>query len=386
MKKFSFFTLAKVVVGLAVIAGVYLGLEKFKSQPQEKQEPEIVRPVKTVRLQNAGSEKAKRYFGTVQGAKRVKLSFRVSGPLVELPAEKGAAVKEGDLLARIDPRDFKTKLEQAESQQKQAQAQYREASSNFTRYTNLYNKKIIPATQYDSYKRAFDVAKSAVQAADSQVTAARDALKDTELRAPFAGIIADRMADNYQDVTAKQEILNLQDISTLEIVFNVPEKDLNMSEVRAKSLNELLASYHPSMDAVFDAIPGYRFPVALKEFSAQADSRTNTYAVTVTMPQPRDVHVLPGMAVTVHVIPPDAALAGAFSVPATSVLNEDGKNYLWRYTDGVMNRVPVDVITMHDGGTLEVKSDLLHSQDIIAVYGVHYLREGQKVRLMEGAE
>ena len=68
MKKFSFFTLVKVIAGLAVIAGVCVGLERFKSQPQEKQEQEIVRPVKTVRLKNAGSEKAQRYFGTVQGA------------------------------------------------------------------------------------------------------------------------------------------------------------------------------------------------------------------------------------------------------------------------------------------------------------------------------
>ena len=134
--------LLNVIVLAAMVAGAYYGLEIFRKQKVEEARPEIVRPVKTVLL--SSSEKGVwRYYGTLQGGKRVELSFRVSGPIKQILVDKGASVKKGDLLATLDPRDFQTQLKQAQSAQAQAQAQYNDAQTNFKRYENLYKQRAV---------------------------------------------------------------------------------------------------------------------------------------------------------------------------------------------------------------------------------------------------
>ena len=368
MKKFL-----KVAAGLCFAAAVCGVLGRLRSVRENEPEFEAVRPVRTVALGGGEGRNARRYFGTVQGGKRVELSFRVAGPLKTIAVEKGASVKKGDLLATLDPRDFQTRLKQAQSAQAQAQA------------------------QYDASKTQVDVTRSAVNTAAAQTAAARDALKDTELHAPFNGISADRMVENFQDVAAKQAIFSLQDISTLEIVFSVPEGDVLLAPlpegVNLKTLTEEDGTLF-SLTALFDAIPDREFPLALKEFAAQADARTNTYPVTAVMPRQEDVYFLPGMAATVEVdfsgIAKGDRREGNYPIPAVAVLNQGAENFLWRYKpdaqsngEGTVHRVPVTVGAPRNDGSLEVSGPALRPGDVIVTAGVHYLREGQRVRLME---
>lgn len=388
-RRFSFVAVA----GLCAILAVGWGIGAFLKQKasEAEPEPEVIRPVKTVRLNGRAGGTAKRYFGTVRGSRRVDLSFRVSGPLKRVLVEKGASVKKGDLLAAIDPRDFQTQLKQAQGAQAQAQAQYSDASANFRRYDNLYKKQIVAASTHDTYKAQLEVTRSALRAAEARTAAARDALKDVELRAPFDGVIVDRMVENFQDVTAKQPVISLQDIATLDIVFGLPDNDVLLAPLPASADLEALVKDTGNffMEARFDAVPSRTFPVKLKEFAAQADPNTNTYPVTVTLPQPDDVRVLPGMAATVTVRFADGGAKGEarYLVPAAAVLNEGGDRcFLWRCEDGRVCRVPVALGGPRDGGMLEVSGSNLSDGDRIVAAGVHFLRDGQKVRLMEGTD
>ena len=377
--------LLNIVVLVGVIAGAYWGLEVFRKQKVEEPRPEVIRPVKTVTLSGGGQGGIWRYYGTLQGGKRVDLSFRVSGPMKSILVERGASVKKGDLLATLDPRDFQTQLKQAQSNQAQAQAQYNDAEANFKRYENLYKQKVIAKSQYDTQKTQVDVTRSALNAATAQTAAIRDSLKDTELRAPFDGVIADRMVENFQDVTARQPIFSLQDLSTLEVVFNVPDNDViwgSSSAVKPESVE---------IRARFDALPDRIFPLTLKEFTVQADPNTNTFPVTATMPQQKDVALLPGMAVTVEMEVQGAAAEAeeaSFLVPAAALVHESqggGKagNYVWRFEDGQVRRVPVVTESPRNNGSIEISGGELHGGDRIVVAGAHLLREGQRVRLME---
>ncbi len=392
MKKTFSKPIYKIGAGILAIIVLFEIVECFRGRYKTAPEPEIIRPVRTVQLRGAGRDPIRRYFGSVQGSRRVNLSFRVSGPLIELPADKGTAVKTGDLLAKIDPRDFKTKLEQAEGILAQARATYNDASANYKRYEELYKQKVIAAAAFDDYRTQLNVAKSAVQQAESQVTAASDALRDTELLAPFDGIIVDRMVENFQDVQAKQEIINFQNIRTLEIVFNVPDRDVLMAPSRKndepeENISDVASKF--MMYAVFDAIPGRTFPVTIKEFAAQADPQTRMYAVTVTMDQPSGARVLPGMAVTVAVDFSGGSEKGTFSLPETSILAlENGDLCVWRFDEGegTVSRVPVEVLSKRRDGQLEIHSDELSGGDIVVTAGVHFLKDGQKVRLQKAGE
>ena len=396
--------LLNVIVLAAMVAGAYYGLEFFRKQKADEAKPEIIRPVKTVTL-GKGEGGVWRYYGTLQGGKRVELSFRVSGPLKQILVDKGASVKKNDLLATLDPRDFQTQLKQAQSNQAQAQAQYNDAQTNFKRYENLYKQKAVSKSQYDAQKTQVDVARSALNAAAAQTAAIRDSLKDTELRAPFDGVIADRMVENFQDITAKQPIFSLQDLATLDIVFNVPDSDVIWaSQVQAaneeaeKEARKAPNGDHFTIQARFDAMPERVFPLKIKEFVLQADPNTNTFPLTATMPQQKDVALLPGMAATVEIIPKNMKETGsAFIVPATALIHESksqgkGANFVWLYKaafgeeTGEVRRVAVNTGMPRNDGSVEISGAALTNGDRVVTAGAHLLKEGQKVRLMDNQQ
>ena len=379
----------KILIGIIIIAGVCYGLNTFRQSSTEESEPEIIRPVRTVTLRGGKDSMIRHYYGTLQGGKRADLSFRVSGTLQRMNADKGSSVKKGTLLAALDPRDFNTRIDQAQSALSQAEAQYKNVQADFRRYENLYKQRVIAKAQYDSYKTQVDVAKSAVNSANANLKSARDALRDTELRAPFDGIIADRKLENFQDVTAKQTIFTLQDLNTLEIVFNIPDNDVLLAPVQnVKSLNDLLNSKGLfTMNARFEAMPDRIFPLTLKEIATQSTS-ANTYPVTAIMNHEKDdIRLLPGMAVTVEVDfsggNSKSESDGKYYVPSTAILNHNGNNYVWRYVNGTASRIPVTVGSIHNDALIEIEGESLRNGDVIITAGVYFLHEGQHVRLME---
>ncbi|MBR1657043.1 MAG: efflux RND transporter periplasmic adaptor subunit [Synergistaceae bacterium] len=367
--------LFEIIILAGLVFGAYKGLELMRSKNAEIPQKEVIRPVKTVTLRSNGKGGLWQYYGTLQGGKRVDLSFRVSGPIRSIRVDKGASVKKGQLLATLDPRDYQTQLKQAQSNQEQAQAQYENAVSNFKRYENLYKEKVVPKSTYDTYKTQMNVALSSLNVAKASTTAVRDSLKDTELRAPFDGVIVDRMVESFQDVTAKQTIFILQDISMLEIVFNVPDTDVIWA-------SKATSSKPDSIRAKFDAIPEKSFPLTVKEFVLQADRSTNTFPVTAVMPQQKDVALLPGMTATVEVeISDDEGGERVFTVPQTAIVTSGDRTYVWRCENNVVNRVSVKQNTPHNNGFIDISSEQLRDGNVIVVAGAHLLHEGQKVRM-----
>ena len=373
MKKFL-----GMIVLIAIVVGAYYGLEILRGQKEEVKKAEVVRPVKTVTIHNSGKGGVWNYYGTLQGGRRVDLSFRVSGPLNTVRVDKGASVKRGALLATLDPRDYQTRLKQARSNEAQAKSQYNDAQANFRRYENLYKGGAIPKATYDTYKTQMEVAKSALDAAAASTASVRDSLKDTELRAPFDGVIVDRMVENFQDVTAKQTVFSLQDISMMEIVFNVPDNDVIWA---SKS-----EAWPERITAKFDAIPERVFPLKVKEVVLQADRNTNTFPVTAVMPRQEGIALLPGMSATVQVeVRADSSEGSSFLVPSASLINDAGmsENFVWRCENNIVHRIPVTAGFPHNNGYIEITGDALRDGDIIAAAGAHLLREGQRVRAMQ---
>ena len=362
-----------------IVAGAYYGLEVLRSQKEEITKAEVIRPVKTVMISSRGSGGVWHYYGTLQGGRRVDLSFRVSGPIKTIKVDKGASVKRGTILATLDPRDYQTKLRQAKSSQAQAKSQYDNALANFKRYENLYNERVIPKSTYDTYKTQMEVAKSALDAAIASTAAVQDSLKDTELRAPFDGVIVDRMVENFQDVTAKQPIFSLQDISTLEIVFNVPDNDVIWASKAAA-----LRGNKVTLKAMFDALPERVFPLEVKEVVLQADRSTNTFPVTAVMPSQAGLALLPGMSATVEVELHENSNSEnlPFIVPQTALINENGKNFVWLCENNLVRKVNITAGVPYNNGSIEISGSELKDGDYIVTAGANLLHEGQRVRLM----
>ncbi len=330
---------------------------------EEEKRPEVNRPVKVMTVKDSKALLTQGFPGTVRASRRAILSFKVSGPLVELHVEEGQQVKKGEIIAQIDKRDFLNAV-------REAVANYREAEQQFRRYKELYAQKQVSKADFDRYMAARDVTLARLQDA-------RNALCDTTLRAPFDGIIAKRYVENYYKVKAKEPIVYLQDISKIEVLIDVPE--LSMAALREKSSVNIAAA--------FESIPGKKFPLEVKEYSTEADPATQTYQVVLVTDQPREANILPGMTATVTAAfkPDEAGGNHEIIVPALSVLDApENKPYLWVFDpgQGVVHKRYVRIGSLRDSGSIHI-TEGLKPGEIIVIAGVTKLREGMKVRPWE---
>jgi len=154
---------------------------------EEKVQQEVVRPVKVMVVDDSSEGIVRTFPGTTRAAARAELSFRVPGPLVQLPISEGERVSKGELLAQIDPRDFQTAVDNLEASLAGLQAQRKamnqarpedirrleaslaaaearllEAEATFKRYQRLYENENISKAEFDQRRAARDVARYVV--------------------------------------------------------------------------------------------------------------------------------------------------------------------------------------------------------------------------------
>jgi RND family efflux transporter MFP subunit len=207
--------------------------------------------------------------------------------------------------------------------------------------------------------------------AAAAVDDAEASLSDANLVAPFGGRIGETFVENFEDVQAKQAILSLIDTTYVDIVVDVPETLL--ATVLDLQAVELVAR--------FDTAPGREFELRMKEVATQADPRTQTYRVTLTMRQPEGLNILPGMTANVirNVI---QGREDEFVVPAIAIVaDESGTSHVWVVDPQNMTvgRRPVRLGDLVGTDSIQIV-DGVSSGERIAVTGVSMLREDMKIR------
>ena len=331
-----------------------------KAPPEDKSA--VVKPVKTLVLGASSSGTRHSFPGKVKASQQVDLAFEVAGRIIDLPVKKGQAVKKGELLARLDPADFENTLVKRK-------AQYENTQVNLRRAERLLAGGAVSQAEHDKRKTMFE-------SAEADLKIAEKAVKDTHLKAPFSGLVAKKFVDNYQNVQAKENILSLQDVSHIEIVVNVPEGI--MAVAKQGNVKQTLAA--------FEAIPGRSFQVKMKEFGTEADRQTQTFPVTLTMPAPEDVNILPGMTATItaELKTEDSAKTGQFAVPASAVFaDEKGNPHVWVIDRDSMTPGKRAVKTGSLTGDNILVLEGLKPGEMIITAGVDFIRENMKVRTLD---
>ncbi|NOQ66952.1 MAG: efflux RND transporter periplasmic adaptor subunit [Desulfobacterales bacterium] len=364
MKLFSrsscpFFSLLFSALGTFAIFALAFSISGCGKKKEEVEVKEVIRPVKLLTIEGTSTGKEMKYPGRVRASERVDLAFQVAGPLIELPVKEGQSVKKGAIVARILPRDFETEITKAK-------ARALDAEQQFQRYRDLYVKKQVSKADFDKYKSQADIAKALQKETE-------DSLSDTYLRAPFTGVIAKRYVENFEDVQAKQPIVSIQDISEIEVLVDVPESVMATLKQGGKKIAV----------AQFAAAPGKEYPLTLKEYSTEADPRTQTYQVTLLMTQPEDITVLPGMtANVVSTTKSEQAEVSSITIPAAAVFaDEAGNSQVWIVNREIMtvNSRQVETGSLIGASDISITSGLEPGESI-AVTGVTQLRENMKVR------
>lgn len=333
------------------------------------------RPAKIITVGTPGAS-SRTYPGRVQAAQRVSLSFRVGGPVVDIRVSKGQKVKAGEILARIDPRDYQVQVANLSAQLAAARAQEVQATEGYQRVRGLYEHDNASKADFDNARAALDVGAAQVEATEQALHAARLSLDDTSLKAPYDGTVADRLVEAHQTVAAGKPIVQFQGAGGLEVLIHVPEREVA----------ELTRKAPAGIEVRFDALPDNEaIPARVKEFATETDRQTQTFPVTLELEGRPSADLLPGMTASVKWLTDNGAQhVGLLVAPLSSVAsNATGGAFVWRIDDETMTIESVTVTTgaLTDSG-IEITSGLSAGDRILAA-GVDFATEGQLVRPLD---
>jgi len=336
--------------------------------------PQVVRPVRTMTVGVSRERGGRAFPGQAEANEEAELSFQVGGSLIELSANVGDTVKKGQVLAKLDPQDFEVRLRAAEGELSSAQANLQIANVELTRLQSLVKSKAAPEKDLDRAAALVEFHKSNVAALTSKRDIAQSELSYAQLTAPFDGIIAARVAQNFQTVQPRQPVVRLLDTSRIKFGVDLPETVMP------------LLPYVKEIWVTFQAAPGNKLPATIQETSHEASRSTRTYRLTVVMDQPQGVQILPGMSGELRArVEPPSTQPKAMEVLASALFEEsDGATCVWLVDTSSMTVHHQPVKTSRPTSVGFLVEGLKAGQTVV-IAGVHYLKEGQKVRIMESA-
>jgi RND family efflux transporter MFP subunit len=344
---------------------------------KEVEEKIVIRPIKAMKVVEALQFRQRQFPGTAKATQEIDLSFRVSGPLVTLPIDIGDEVIAGDVVASIDPRDYEVNVRNAQGRLNNNKAVFTRAEADYKRIKSIFEKDpgAVSETSVDQAQQNRDSAKANLQSFAAEVETAKDQLKYTYLKAPFEGIVVNKYVENFQDVRPKQAVVRIVDNSNIEMIISIPENLI------------ALASQAKNIEVVFDPFPGRKIPAEIKEIGKEASRTTRTYPVTLIMEQPDDITILPGMAGKATGEGPEdtSLLPEGRPVPVSAIFSPDDidKTYVWIIDEKSKQVTKQEVTTGRLSNTGIMVTDGLETGVWIATAGVHNLREGMEVRILE---
>lgn len=345
---------------LALIPFVYSCKEKAEKK-------EIIRPVKTVVVGDLQQLINTEFPGITQELKSVELAFRVGGPLVYFNAIEGMEVKKGQVIAEIDSRDFRVDLTAKE-------ARFIQARSEKERYERLLAKESVSKNEYDQRLARYLESKAAYEAA-------KNAIADTKLKAPFNAFIDQKFVENFERVHTGQTIVNLLDLSAIEVKFTVPE----LLAVQFRRFKNFVV--------YFDVYKDVPFKANFKEIGKKSESSAGipiTLVLEHKSTADSEYKIIPGVSCKVKVDLEDESQmaedeSAAISVPITAVFEQpDGdQKYVFVVDKSAMtvSLRKVNVGTMVSSNLIWITEGLQRGETLVTA-GAARLHDGQKIKFL----
>jgi membrane fusion protein (multidrug efflux system) len=316
----------------------------------DEDRPEEAVPVEVVPLERGTIESALRFSSTLEAERDVQVLAEAQRRVVELRVEEGDSVRAGALLVRLQDDEQRSALDKAE-------IELREATREFNRQKSLYEQNLVSEQVYNDAASVFDQAEIAVDDA-------RRNLAYTEVRAPFGGVVTERLVNVGDHVTLNQPLFRVIDFDSIVARIYVPQKELPTLE--------------PGLAAriTADAVGGASLVGAVDRIAPVVDPGTGTVKVTVAIPRQQGLR--PGLFVEVELV--TAVHEDALLLPKRAVVYDNDQLFVFRLGDERrVQRVKIEPV-LEDVDNIEPASGLSEGDQIV-VAGQASLKDGALVRL-----
>jgi membrane fusion protein, multidrug efflux system len=337
-------------------------------QKEEKAAATSIRPVRTVAVEfHEGGERVS-LTGEIQPRYQADIGFRVNGKILQRPVDVGTPVSQGDLLARLDPQQYRQDLEVAKSEIAAAEAEVTRSQAQEYRQRELSKNGHTTQVAYDQALKTFRTAQAQLDAARAKQIQASENLGYTELKADYDGVIAAIGADAGQVVSAGQMVVRLARPGEREAVFNVAEGAFKSPPK------------DPTVEVDLVSNPEIKTAGKVRYVSPQADPETRTYTVRVSLPDAPPQMRLGANIIGSVTLDQDRSA----TIPGSALFQKDGKPAVWLVQkDNTVQLKPITV-QRYQGDSVVV-ADGLAEGDVVVTAGVQKLLPGQKVALMDAS-
>ncbi|MEA2802309.1 MAG: hypothetical protein QOE49_2404 [Rhodospirillaceae bacterium] len=330
----------------------------------------VARPARVMEIAYQQRSQSLVLAGTVVPRIESTLGFRVAGKITARTVDVGTIVKPGDLIAQLDPSDYRLAVDNARAALASADADYARAKADHERYLNLRGSGAFTPQTLEQRQSLAATTFARVDQAKSQLSSAENNLAYTELRADAPGVVTAVQAEVGQVMTQGQGVVRVARTDELEILVGVPEH-------RLKAVRQAKAA---SFELWSD--PGHRHAATLRELSPSADPMTRTYPARFSVIDPPEFIGL-GMTATLAFERPDAAPVA--EVPLSAIFQRGTQPAVWVVDkeSGTVTLRPVTIARWRDDSAAIASG--VKDGEMIATAGVHKLEAGQKVKPVQQA-
>jgi membrane fusion protein, multidrug efflux system len=352
---------------VALISAV-LSLSLLAACSKPAPAPEPVRAVKIHTVGESGLQSGYEYSGEVRARVESRLGFRVAGKIVKRQAEVGQRVKAGQVLAQLDPQDYKLAADASRAALAAATTNRDLASADFKRFQSLKEQNFISGAELERRETALKAAEAQVDQFKAQLANTGNQVGYANLVADVSGIVTAVDAEVGQVVSAGSPVVRIAQDGPRDVVFNVPED--RMASVAVGTV--VKARRWSSEDA--SELTG-----KVRELAASADPLTRTFQAKMSI----DLSANLPLGATVYVFPSNAtAGVQAIKLPTSSLMqNAQGASTVWLLDPATMtvNQTIVQVATA-DGNEAVIASGVKPGDRIVSA-GIHVLSPGLKVTI-----
>lgn len=358
----SLFRLRSIRLPLVAVPAIVLMLCGCK-QEVAKEVP-LPRPVRSVVVEKRSLSQPIVLTGQIQAEKEVALAFRIGGRIIDRLVGTGDAVKEDQVVAKLDPQNELNALRSARAALSAAKARLEQDSNHFDRQETLLQQGWTTRANFDQAQQSLRTAQATVDDAKAQVEIAEDRVSYTQLKAGLSGTIIRRAAESGEVVQAGQTVFMVARETGWDAVFDVPAQMLRTAPGDADVIIALTDD--PSVTA----------KGRVRQVDPQADPVTRTFKVRVTVNDPPQAMRL-GATVTGRV---EIDRGRGVSLPASALTSQGKTPAVWVVDpDSFTVALKSVEVLRFDPGTV-VLSGGLDGGEIVVTAGVQALHPGQKVR------